>query len=165
MLTRRNLIIAIAAVAVAAAGVYFGFFFKRLSPEQQILRELEFARASFEAGRIKQFLSVLADDYKDQYGFDKSTVVDLARQSYLGAPDKKVTLSPPAVKLVDETTANVQTTITVTVLSKDGSPSGTATAPVTMVWRKGEGGWKIISTNGYAALTSAWGADLLDSLF
>jgi len=164
MLNRRNLIIAIAALAVAA-GVYFGFFSKRMSAEQQILKELEFARVSFEKGRIKQFLSVLSEDYKDEYGFTKKAIVDLARQSYLGAPEKTVALTPPVVKLVDKTMANVQTSITITVLSDSGTPAGTATAPVTLVWRKGDGGWKIISANGYATLAGAYGVDLFDEWF
>ena len=131
-------ILVVAAVLMAALAVLILLRLPQPSDQDQILAQLETARAAGEHHNVGGIMKIISGDYHGSTAFDSNVVAlrfFLGKTLGRGDTPVQVSLSPPSVQIHGDTADTVGQ---VTVRPAEGGPP-LYDAPVTMHWKREDG--------------------------
>ena len=137
-------------IALILAGVAVWLLMHPPSDRDQILRLLDQAKEGVESKDVGKVMSCISEDYRDRYGWGKRELRQLALAVLFREQGTfAVALDPPAIE-ISGARATVTLMVRISLTPEQGGlPQELYQGPVVAHLRKEDGGWKVVSAEGW----------------
>ncbi len=150
----QKIAILVAIILLHAVGFYVLYTYVLISDETRIRRVIEKGRKAIEEESLLTAATLIADNYRDEYGQDRGTVLGGLRSLFQSTENLQIDIHSTEITVDNE---DAEAVVTFSLSGEHGGHSFRDIAPDrktggSVYFAKGDGGWKVAGTSRFRPL-------------